>query len=82
MKYSLRWELRLIFHAGFSLKFVDAEMIEVELAQNAYKCSITYLSSVAVYVHGLYITFYVNNVCVNLQKFHCAHYKNWWVMIT
>ena len=39
-------------------------MIEVELAQNAYKCSITYLLSVA-----MFILCNVNNVCVNLQKF-------------
>ena len=32
-----------MFHADFSLKFVDAEMIEVELAQNVNKCSTTYL---------------------------------------
>ena len=52
MKYRLRLKAyipcRLLI-----LKFVDAEMIEVELAQNAYKYSITYLPSVTMYVHGL-----------------------------
>ena len=49
-----------IFNADFSLKFIDAEMIEVELAQNAYKCSIIEMDYVTLVLNTLAVILYRN----------------------